>query len=331
MSAKRWKCELETMRKYSGLCPSRVFSPAACLRALVCVACALTVFSLTRGTVFADQLRLADGKVVEVDEAWEDSHGVWYRRGGVTHLLERSRVRGIERAPKAEAGESATTAVPKAEAKVDEVAAAAPQAEVEQTVWIHLKGGAEMEVDEANESAEGVWYRRGNLSVFIERARIERIERDRGRAAEEVAAGGPKAVRRERAWSTGSRGLDSLIRANGARHGVDPYLIFLVIEKESSFNSRAVSPVGARGLMQLMPGTAARFGVRNPNDPAQNISGGTRYLKQLLQMFKGRVDLALAGYNAGEGNVRKFGHRVPPFRETRNYVRTISQRYSRGI
>ena len=206
---------------------------------------------------------------------------------------------------------------------------ATPQAA--QTVWIHLKGGAEMEVDEANETAEGVWYKRGNLTIFIDRERVERVERVRAPADDvATAAGAPKSARRERAWTTGSRGLDSLIRQNGARHGVDPYLIFLVMEEESHFNSRAVSPVGARGLMQLMPGTAARFGVRNPHDPAQSIAAGTRYIKQLLHMFNGRVDLALAGYNAGEGSVRKFGHRVPPYRETRNYVRRISARYQGG-
>jgi soluble lytic murein transglycosylase-like protein len=101
------------------------------------------------------------------------------------------------------------------------------------------------------------------------------------------------------------------------------------MEQESHFNSRAVSPVGARGLMQLMPGTAARFGVRNANDPAQNVSAGTRYLKLLMRKFNNRVDLVLAGYNAGEGNVTKYGYRVPPFRETRNYVRKISSRYGR--
>jgi soluble lytic murein transglycosylase-like protein len=104
-------------------------------------------------------------------------------------------------------------------------------------------------------------------------------------------------------------------------------LIFLVMEQESHFNSRALSPTGARGLMQLMPGTAARFGVRNPNDPAQSVAGGTRYLKQLLGRFNNRVDLVLASYNAGEGSVVRFGYRVPPYRETRSYVRRISSRY----
>lgn len=79
-----------------------------------------------------------------------------------------------------------------------------------------------------------------------------------------------------------------------------------------------------------MPGTGARFGVRNPFNPAQNIEGGTRYLKELLKRFNGRVDLVLASYNAGEGAVAKFGVRVPPYRETQGYVRRISKRYGRA-
>jgi soluble lytic murein transglycosylase-like protein len=102
------------------------------------------------------------------------------------------------------------------------------------------------------------------------------------------------------------------------------------MEQESHFNARVVSPVGAQGLMQLMPGTGARFGVRHPFDPAENIMGGTRYLKMLVDNFGGRVDLVLAGYNAGEGAVMKYGGRVPPYKETRNYVRRISARYQRN-
>jgi soluble lytic murein transglycosylase-like protein len=81
--------------------------------------------------------------------------------------------------------------------------------------------------------------------------------------------------------------------------------------------------------MQLMPGTSARFGVRRPSDPAQNIAGGTRYLKQLMGQFDGRIDLVLASYNAGEGAVLRFGRKVPPYRETRDYVKRISYRYRR--
>lgn len=131
------------------------------------------------------------------------------------------------------------------------------------------------------------------------------------------------------AWSTGNSRYDALIRENGARYGVDPYLIFCVMEQESHFNAHAESPKGARGLMQLMPGTAARFGVRRPFDAGENIAGGTRYLKMLLGNFNGRVDLVLAGYNAGEGAVTKYGHKVPPYKETRNYVKKISTHYDK--
>jgi Zn-finger nucleic acid-binding protein len=290
----------------------------------------------------ADQLRLADGTTMEVDEAWEDSSGVWYRRGGVTYSVERSRVREVLKGDAAKPVASATKAPKEGKASKKAKAAsdvtpskdgAAKADEVgkedeAQAVWIYLVGGAKMEVDEADESGEGVWFKRGNISTFIERARVERVERER--VAPEEVADKVAGKRRERRWTTGSAGLDAIIRQNGARHGVDPYLVFCVMEHESHFNSRAVSPVGARGLMQLMPGTAARFGVRNPHDPAQSVAGGTRYLKELLRRFNGRVDLVLAGYNAGEGNVMRFGYRVPPFRETRNYVRRVGARYSGG-
>jgi Zn-finger nucleic acid-binding protein len=287
----------------------------------------LVVFLLSStSSALADQLRLADGTTMEVDEAWEDAQGIWYRRGGVTNLVERSRVREVVKAsvPKDSKGTKAASEA----SVVKTVDDAAPKAEEVQTVWIHLVGGAKMEVDEASEGADGVWFKRGNVSTFIERARIDHIERERVKP-EEVAAEGPK-KKRERRWTTGSAKLDSIIRHNGARHGVDPYLIFCVMEQESHFSSKAVSPAGARGLMQLMPGTAARFGVRNSHDAAQNVSGGTRYLKELMRRFNGNVTLVLAGYNAGEGNVMRYGYRVPPFRETRNYVKRVGGKYSRG-
>jgi hypothetical protein len=132
------------------------------------------------------------------------------------------------------------------------------------------------------------------------------------------------------AWTTGSAKIDGLIRLYGGRYSVDPYLIYCVMHQESRFGAGAVSSAGAQGLMQLMPGTAARYGVANPFDPAQSIMGGTRYLKDLLRLFSGRVDLALAGYNAGEGAVMKYGNRIPPYRETQNYVKIIGSRYSKG-
>jgi soluble lytic murein transglycosylase-like protein len=129
-------------------------------------------------------------------------------------------------------------------------------------------------------------------------------------------------------WSTGNNRVDSLVRFYGNKYGVDPYLIFCLMHQESRFSNNATSPKGAQGLMQLMPGTAARYGVTNPYDVAQSIMGGTRYLKDLLQMFNGRIDLALAGYNAGEGAVIKYGYAIPPYSETRNYVRLITARYA---
>ena len=130
-------------------------------------------------------------------------------------------------------------------------------------------------------------------------------------------------------WSTGNVRVDGLIRYYGNQYGVDPYLIYCLMSQESKFTSGATSPKGAQGLMQLMPGTAARYGVTNPYDMNQSIMGGTRYLKDLLKMFNGRVDLALAGYNAGENAVIKYGYTIPPYDETRNYVKLIIKRYGR--
>ena len=132
------------------------------------------------------------------------------------------------------------------------------------------------------------------------------------------------------AWSTVNGRVDTLIRQYGAQYGVDPYLIYCLMSQESSFIVSATSYKGAQGLMQLMPGTAARYGVTNPYDVAQNIKGGTRYLKDLLVMFNVRVDLALAGYNAGEGAVMKYGNAIPPYTETRNYVKLILKRYGKA-
>jgi soluble lytic murein transglycosylase-like protein len=136
-------------------------------------------------------------------------------------------------------------------------------------------------------------------------------------------------VASNQAWSTGNSRIDGLIRYYAGQNGVDPYLVYCLMSQESRFVAGATSYKGAQGLMQLMPGTAARYGVTNPYDVAQNIMGGTRYLRDLLKMFNGRVDLALAGYNAGEGAVMKYGYTIPPYNETRNYVRVIIARYGK--
>lgn len=273
------------------------------------------------------RLKLADGSYLTVDEASETPQGIWYRQGNLSNLLPKSKVKKIERTTT----EPAPAAAPAQSTNDDDhfevtdvVAENVPpkSGNYDQPVWIYLKGGARVEADSASESPAGAWYKRGGMSIFIDRSRIDRIELE---APETVAQTGKK----ERGWSTGRPGLDKLIRVNGSRYNVDPYLIFLVMEQESHFNAHALSPKGARGLMQLMPGTAARFGVRRAQDPAQNISGGTRYLRELLNRFNNRVDLVLASYNAGEGAVAKFGNRVPPYRETRNYVKKISYRYKR--
>jgi soluble lytic murein transglycosylase-like protein len=127
--------------------------------------------------------------------------------------------------------------------------------------------------------------------------------------------------------TTGIVDYDQLVLESAARNGVDPALMVEVMRQESGFNPRAHSYKGACGLMQLMPGTAARFGVTKIFDPAQNIEAGAKYLRFLLDKFDGDVQLALAGYNAGEGAVVDAGYRVPRYRETQAYVHNISSRY----
>jgi soluble lytic murein transglycosylase-like protein len=131
-----------------------------------------------------------------------------------------------------------------------------------------------------------------------------------------------------RGFTTGSAQIDGYLIDAGTRNGIDPLLLYSIMHQESSFKSHAISPKGARGLMQLMPGTAMRFGVTNIFDPKQNIEGGARYVSFLLDRFDGDVNLTLAGYNAGEGAVEKYGWRIPPYAETQEYVRRISRRYS---
>ena len=173
----------------------------------------------------------------------------------------------------------------------------------------------------------------GNKALWEARAKLEQVAKEITLAnqpspliAPELMseAGGSNGV-----WSTGIGRIDSLIRYYGKQYDVDPFLIYCTMSQESKFNAGATSYKGAQGIMQLMPDTAARYGVTNPFDVAQSIMGGTRYLKDLLKMFNGRVDLALAGYNAGEGAVMKYGYTIPPYSETRNYVRLILARYGK--
>ena len=131
-----------------------------------------------------------------------------------------------------------------------------------------------------------------------------------------------------RGYTTGSAQVDEYLINSGANNGVDPLLLYSIMHQESSFKAHSISPKGARGLMQFMPFTAMRYGVTSIFDPRQNIEGGARYLRFLLDHFDGDVDLVLAGYNAGEGAVEKYGWRIPPYSETQEYVRRISRRYA---
>lgn len=127
-----------------------------------------------------------------------------------------------------------------------------------------------------------------------------------------------------------NRLYDGYIQEAVSLHGVDEGLVRAVIQVESQFDPRAVSRAGARGLMQIMPATAVRLGVSDPFDPRQNILGGVKYLRMLLDMFSGDVSLAAAGYNAGEHAVQRHNG-VPPYKETQGYVRKILGLLARGV
>lgn len=128
--------------------------------------------------------------------------------------------------------------------------------------------------------------------------------------------------------TSGDPELDRIIFEAGQKQGIDPRFLHAVIWQESKYKLKARSHAGAQGLMQLMPDTAKRFGCDDPHDPVENIAAGTKYLSWLLKRFDGNVELALAGYNAGEGSVDKYDG-IPPYNETKNYVKIISKRYGK--
>jgi soluble lytic murein transglycosylase-like protein len=145
-------------------------------------------------------------------------------------------------------------------------------------------------------------------------------------------------VKTERGWvpqyrytldPNNRRELSPYIRKAANRHRLPYHLLHAVITVESAYNAHAVSHAGAQGLMQLMPATAERFGVKDPFNPKQNINGGSRYLSYLMKLFNGDFHLALAAYNAGENAVKRHGNRIPPYKETQNYVRKVMKYYKK--
>ncbi|HLX76805.1 MAG TPA: lytic transglycosylase domain-containing protein [Terriglobales bacterium] len=128
--------------------------------------------------------------------------------------------------------------------------------------------------------------------------------------------------------AAGAQDVNAAVSAASTRHQLDSDFITSVIHAESSFNPHAVSPKGAQGLMQLMPGTASKLGVENPFDPSANVNGGTQYLRELLDYYHGDMAKTLAAYNAGPQRVAKY-HGVPPYRETHAYVARIIREFNR--
>jgi soluble lytic murein transglycosylase-like protein len=125
------------------------------------------------------------------------------------------------------------------------------------------------------------------------------------------------------------RKVEPIVARVASKHQLDPKLLHAIIRAESAYDHLAVSRAGAVGLMQLMPATAKQYGVKDRRDPAQSIEGGARYLKKLLAEFETK-DLAIAAYNAGEGAVHKYGNRIPPYKETRTYVKRVLANYRNG-
>jgi soluble lytic murein transglycosylase-like protein len=144
----------------------------------------------------------------------------------------------------------------------------------------------------------------------------------------ESAPGARKGGGEPAAWRARAGSYAELIEAAATKHDLDPALLTAMAEVESAFDAQAVSHKGAQGLLQLMPATAERFGVRDAFDASQNVDGGARYLRWLLERYEGQTELALAGYNAGEAAVDRY-QGVPPYRETQNYVIRVLESVNR--
>ena len=296
-------------------------------------------------TVIADELHLRDGRVIQVEEVRETGDVVWCREGRVVRSYSRSEVlrivRGNGQPEMSPSGRNGVGDGPAGKVSAARVLAAGGLAagglaagglkdgEVRrdgQLMTIVLRDGARFEVDEIWEEPGRIVYRMGSMQGYLERSDVVSF-RPTDTAVSLPVEGADDLPLPQ--FTTGHRGLDQLIVQSATRYRLDPLLIYLVMREESGFNYRAVSRVGARGLMQLMPATARQLGIRNIHNPIENVDAGTRYLRRLLETFGGDVNLALAAYNAGESAVMRFGRRIPPYEETRRYVWRINTAYRR--
>lgn len=159
------------------------------------------------------------------------------------------------------------------------------------------------------------------IKVYSTAPPVEQVEDMKVTGEEPTPAPAPPASK--------ATSFDGIIEKYAGDYQLDPSLIRSIISQESGFNHKAVSPKGARGLMQLMPATAERLGVRNSFDPEENIRGGVKHFRSLMDSFNNNLDLSLAAYNAGENLVRRLG-RIPDFKETKEYVQSIKKKYGRN-
>tara|TARA_R110002110_G_scaffold114322_8_gene283613 strand:- start:597 stop:1409 length:813 start_codon:yes stop_codon:yes gene_type:complete len=196
-------------------------------------------------------------------------------------------------------------------------------AESAYAIGLMYAGGHGFKQDQARAHA---WFKRAAALGHPEGASMAKIFRQRGKRG---------AARCPNGWGRSARAklyapqeIRALVGELAPEYGLDPKLVLAVIQVESAYQTDAVSSANAQGLMQLIPATATRFGVRDAFNATENIHGGMRYLRWLLKRFKGDVTKTVAAYNAGEGAVQKYGG-IPPYRETRNYVRKIRRLYTK--
>src|SRR5690349_5662130 len=229
------------------------------LTLLLCLLSALSIHAQEKTTedkpaktppkIIGYKVTLVDGYSFDVDEVSKQGDETWFRKGNIQRQIQGAikSVKPIYEQPKVEAAaETAKTVTTSSTTTTTPTKPAAPE-----QIWIYLIDGAKFRVDQVQEQADGAWYSRHNVSIFLAKERISRIEYESPET--------PANTRKTADWTSGSVEIDHLIRTNANRFGIDPYLVFLVIEKESRFHTRALSPKGAMGLMQLMPSTARRL------------------------------------------------------------------------